>query len=101
MGSKGGGEVTPPSRFWLFLYRWSRVTSQSGRFHGAGAANGSSLVGHPATSLVEYWYHATPSVTGITGTSSSITASTCLMRSCCLAESVVAPNWSNRVSTLE
>src|SRR5580765_307039 len=66
------------------------MTPQSGLTYAAGRANGSPLVTQPAMSFVLYWYQSTPSVTGITGMSFTIAASSCLTILCCVAESLVA-----------
>ena len=82
-----------------FGLRWRSITPQSGFSYAAGRANGSPFSTQPARSLVLYWYQSTPSVTGITGISFTITASSCLTIWCCFAESVVAAYCSIRAST--
>src|SRR5207244_11332238 len=72
-------------------FRCRANTPQSGVSYAAGLANGSFCVTQPVTSLVLYWYQSTPSVIGITGTSLTITASSCLMIACWVATFVVAP----------
>src|SRR5947207_14845385 len=75
------------------------MTPQSGFSYAAGRANGSPFNTQPDRSLVLYWYQSTASVTGITGTSLTIAASSCLTIWCCFAESAVAAYCSISAST--
>src|SRR3954453_7952314 len=75
------------------------MTPQSGFSYAAGRAYGFPFTTQPDRLLVLYWYQSTASVTGITGISLTITASSCLTILCWVALSVVAPYWSIRAST--
>ena len=64
----------------------------------AGCAYGLLEVTHPPMYWVSYWYQSTCSVTGITGTSESITCSSWSTTWCWTAELVVAAYSSIRAS---
>src|SRR6476620_4161255 len=82
-----------------FGFRWRSMTPQSGCSYAAGFAYGFCWVTQPDRLFVLYWYQSTPSVTGMTGTSLTITASSCFTIECCSALEVVPPYWSISLST--